>query len=76
MKIFPEPGTTVWNQENPATWKIYKYSQLLFSMVKFTIVNSDNRPVWRSGYAVDCRSTTTRFESGHWLLAKNEGDKP
>ncbi len=24
--------------------------------------------MWRSGYAVDCRSTTTRFESGHWLF--------
>jgi hypothetical protein len=27
-------------------------------------------PVWRSGYAVDCRSTTTRFESGHWLFGE------
>ena len=24
-------------------------------------------PRWRSGYAVDCRSTTTRFDSGPWL---------
>ena len=48
-------------------FKIFKYSQLLFNMVKFTIVNSDNLPRWRSGYAVDCRSTTTRFDSGPWL---------
>ena len=24
--------------------------------------------MWRSGYAADCRSATTRFESGHWLF--------
>ena len=36
-------------------------------MVRFTIVNSDDLPRWRSGYAVDCRSTTTRFDSGPWL---------
>ena len=47
--------------------EIYKYSQLLSIMVKFTIVNSGNVPRWRSGYAVDCRSTTTRFDSGPWL---------
>ena len=26
-------------------------------------------PRWRSGHAVDCRSTTSRFESGPWLGA-------
>ena len=25
------------------------------------------RPRWRSGHAVDCRSTTLRFKSGSWL---------
>ncbi len=36
-------------------------------MVEFTIVNLKSMPGWRSGYAVDCRSTTTRFDSGPWL---------
>ena len=35
-------------------------------MVVFTIVNVA-MPRWRSGYAADCRSATTRFESGPWL---------
>jgi hypothetical protein len=24
-------------------------------------------PVWQSGYAADCRSATSRFNSGRWL---------
>ena len=29
-------------------------------------------PRWRSGHAVDCRSTTLRFKSGPWLSKKCE----
>lgn len=61
--------------ENPADVRTYKYSRLLFSIIKITIVNKHTKPVWRSGYAVDCRSTTPRFNSGRWLCTE-KGDTP
>src|SRR5512137_3004053 len=48
--------------------EILSANQILYLILSYRIGYHLTRlPRWRSGHAVDCRSTTLRFKSGPWL---------
>ena len=48
--------------------EILSANQTLYLILSYGIRYHPTRsPRWRSGHAVDCRSTTLRFKSGPWL---------
>ena len=48
--------------------EILSVNQILYLILSYRTGYYPTRlPRWRSGHAVDCRSTTLRFKSGPWL---------
>ena len=59
--------SAITNCPNSSVQKPRRNSETLNPIVPQHSLDSHARPRWRSGHAVDCRSTILRFKSGPWL---------